>query len=139
MRRSVSPFIPGKCFFCQKGNNKDSLGKLHEVSSKNRGAKLKQAVDILQSEELLVWLSATVDPTDARAIDAKYHKYCLTKNVDHASSPFGEGDFEKINLGDLASELENKINLIETLLEIDLMFTIAETTECYRKIVPNIV
>ena len=40
-------------------------------------------------------LSDAVDPTNARAIDVKYHKYCWTKNVDHASSQFGEGDFEK--------------------------------------------
>ena len=29
---SVSPFILEKCFFCQKGNNKDSLGKLEFIN-----------------------------------------------------------------------------------------------------------
>ena len=53
-----------------------NLGMLHEVCTFNAGEKLQQAIKASQSDDLRVRLSTAVNPSDARAIDVKYHLPC---------------------------------------------------------------
>ena len=76
--RSACQQVQGdRCFFC--GDN-DSLYPLHEVSSFNVGAQIRQAVEASSNEEWKVKLQP-LSPDDARAIDIKYHLKCYVKHV----------------------------------------------------------
>ena len=70
----ANPFNKELCFFCQE--DKQNLGMLHEVCTFNAGEKLQQAIKTSQSYDLRVRLRTAINPSDARAIDVKYHLPC---------------------------------------------------------------
>lgn len=82
-RSSTAPFTRNMCFFCQQD---DPMSRLHKVSTFNAGEKLQKAVKDYGSDSLQVRLSTAVDPTDAHAIDVKYHLKCWVSNVEHPLS-----------------------------------------------------
>ena len=79
-RPSSSPFAKDMCFFCQKVDPKNEI---HEATSNSVGMKLKKAVDLYGSDILKVQLSTAIDPSDAHAIDVKYHKKCWMMHVEN--------------------------------------------------------
>ena len=80
-----NPFNKELCFFCQE--DKQNLGMLHEVCTFNAGEKLQKTIKASQSDDLRVRLNTAINPSDARAIDIKYHLPCWVKNVDRVLKP----------------------------------------------------
>ena len=81
----ANPFKKELCFFCQE--DKQNLRMLHGVCTFNAGEKLQQAIKAGQSDDLRVRLSTAINPSDARAIDVKYHLPYWAENVDRVFKP----------------------------------------------------
>ena len=60
---------------------------LHEVCTFNAGEKLPTSNKSRSNDDLRVRLSTAINPSDARAIDIKYHLPCWVKNVDRVLKP----------------------------------------------------
>ena len=84
-RSMANPFNNELCFFCQE--DKQNLGMLYEICTFNAEEKLQQAIKAGQSDDLRVRLSTAINPSDARAIDVKYHLPCWVKNIDRVLKP----------------------------------------------------
>lgn len=54
------------------------------VRTENAGRALREAVEISQNVELKTRLNTAISPTDAHAMDVRYHKPCWTRHVFHA-------------------------------------------------------
>lgn len=54
---------------------------LHNVSTSSAGESLRTAVNLSSNDKLLVKLNSAIDPSDAHAIDIKYHRKCWVNNV----------------------------------------------------------
>ena len=52
---------------------------LHEVTSPNTGARLREALEFSQNEKLFVCLNGVLQPNDASCV--KYHNKCWMNNV----------------------------------------------------------
>ena len=78
-RSATHPLSKELCFFCQL----DISQSLLSVKTMNSGKALRQAVQISQDSVLLTRLSNAISPSDAHAIDVKYHKLCWTQHVFH--------------------------------------------------------
>ena len=76
-RSATEPLRKDYCFFCQKDNGQD----LFTVRTENAGKALRQAVEISQSQVLMTRLNNAVLPSNAYAIDVRYHKVCWTRHV----------------------------------------------------------
>lgn len=77
-RKNTTPFKKKLCFFCQSDcSNQD----LHEVLCTETGEKIRESVLNSSNEELKVRLNTSINSSDARAIDIKYHLPCYVKNV----------------------------------------------------------
>lgn len=79
-RSSTVPLDKDKCFFCQKEDGHNLL----TVRTENAGRALREAVEISQNVELKTRLNTAISPTDAHAMDVRYHKPCWTRHVFHA-------------------------------------------------------
>ena len=55
----------------------------HVVRTENAGKAFRQAVEIAQSQVLMTRLNNAISPSDAHAIDVRYHKVCWTRHVFH--------------------------------------------------------
>ena len=73
------PFNKNLCFFCQEDNDE----KLIKLCTEIAGEALKSAVENSQNPEFKVRLNPIFSPTDAQAMEVKYHKSCWTKHVFH--------------------------------------------------------
>jgi hypothetical protein len=69
-RPSTTPYDKEQCFFCQK----DDRNPLFNVRTENAGKELKQVVEKSNSACSKTSLNTSVSPTDAHAMDVKYHK-----------------------------------------------------------------
>ena len=54
---------------------------LHSVLTSSAGESLRAAIDMSSNDKLCVKLRSAIDPTDARAIDIKYHGKCWANHV----------------------------------------------------------
>ena len=59
----------------------------NEVCTFNAEEKLQQVIKAGQNDDLRVRLSTAINPSDARAIDVKYHLPYWVKNVDRDLKP----------------------------------------------------
>ena len=66
-------------FFCEKGPRYRETRSM--VRTKSAGKSLHDAIEISGNEKLRVKLSASIDLSDAHAIDIKYHRRCWGNNV----------------------------------------------------------
>jgi len=78
-RSATEPLVKDHCFFCQL----DDGQHLFTVQTENSGKALRQAVEISQDPILMTRLNNAISPTDAHAIDVRYHKPCWKKHVFH--------------------------------------------------------
>ena len=64
------------CLYCQSDREDEQL---HDSMTKNMGIKIKNSVS--ENQALEIRINKAIDPTDARAIDVKYHLKCYTKEL----------------------------------------------------------
>lgn len=76
-RSATEPLKKDSCFFCQV----DDGQRLFTVRTENSGKSLRKAIEISQNEVLMTRLNNAISPSDAHAIDVRYHKLCWTQNV----------------------------------------------------------
>ena len=76
-RSATEPLSKDQCFFCQV----DDGQRLFTVRSGNSGKALKQAIHITQIPVLMTRLNNAISPSDAHALDVRYHKLCWTQHV----------------------------------------------------------
>ena len=76
-RSATAPLSKDRCFFCQVDDGRS----LFTVRTENAGNELKNAMQITQDPVLMKRLNNAVAPTDAHAIDVRYHKLCWTNHV----------------------------------------------------------
>ena len=76
-RSATKPLSKDRCFFCQV----DDGQRLFTVRTGNAGNAFKQAIQITQDPVLMTRLNNALSPSDAHAIDVKYHKQCWTNHV----------------------------------------------------------
>lgn len=78
-RSKTTPFNKDVCFFCDGfAGYRQSL---HNVSTTSAGESLRYAIQTSSNAKLQVKLNSAINPSDAHAIDIKYHKNCWNKNV----------------------------------------------------------
>jgi len=85
-RSCTVPLDKDLCFFCQE----DTDEQLFKVCTQNAGETLKSAVDKSQNPAFKTRLNTCISPTDAHAVDVRYHKSCWTKHVFHATRDQGD-------------------------------------------------
>ena len=78
-RTQTQLYDKDKCFFCDEDPKRGSI--LHKVATDNSGEHLHQAMSSYGDDKLKVRLSAVMNPSDAHAIDVKYHAICWSKHV----------------------------------------------------------
>ena len=78
-RSATEPLRKAHCFFCQKDDDQN----LFTVQTENAGKALRRAVEISQDQVLMTRLNNAISPSDAHAIDVRYHKVCWTRHVFH--------------------------------------------------------
>lgn len=76
-RSYTVPLNRDRCFFCQEDTGENAFN----VCTENAGESLKAAVEKSNDSVFNTRLNACISPTDALAIDAKYHKSCWRKHV----------------------------------------------------------
>ena len=111
--RSTSELLRCKqsCFFCEKS---DANEVLHKVSTLSLDKKVRELAVLLQENELLAKLSSG----DMVAVDALYHKSCLTTLYNKARSLENNADSKQhaektingIVLAELVAYIEDKRN-----------------------------
>jgi hypothetical protein len=103
------PLNKDLCFFCQE----DTDEQVFKVCTKNAGETLQSAVDKCQNSVFKTRLNACISPTDAYAIDVKYHKSCWTKHVFHTTRDQGDTkSLSKVQKLQMACLIE-LINLVD--------------------------
>ena len=85
-RSCTVPLDKDLCFFCQE----DTDEQLFKVCTQNAGETLKSAVDKSPNPAFKMRLNTCISPTDAHAVDVRYHKSCWTKHVFHATRDQGD-------------------------------------------------
>ena len=78
-RSCTVPLNSNICFFCQEKGNE----QLFKVCTENAGQALRSAVEKSQNPVFITRLNTSISPTDAHAIDIRYHKSCWRKHVFH--------------------------------------------------------
>ena len=78
-RSATEPLRKDQCFFCQKDDGQSTF----TVRTENAGKELRRAVEISKDPVLTTRLNTAISPSDAHAIDARYHKTCWTRHVFH--------------------------------------------------------
>ncbi len=78
-RSATEPLKKSYCFFCQK----DDGQTLFTVRTENAGKELRRALEISQDQVLTTRLNNAIPPSDAHAIDVRYHKLCWARHVFH--------------------------------------------------------
>ena len=79
-RSATEPLRRDYCiFFWQKDDGQN----LFTVRTENAGKALRQAVEISQSQVLMTQLNNAISPSDAHALDVRYHKVCWTWHIFH--------------------------------------------------------
>lgn len=111
-RSATEPLSKDRCFFCQV----DDEQSLYKVRTENSGRALRQAVEITQDPVLMTRLSNAISPSDAHAIDVRYHKLCWTQHVFHVLRDDAR-DKEKSTKAELPMQMPCLIELIN-LVEI---------------------
>jgi len=76
-RSATAPLSKDRCFFCQVDDGRS----LFTVRTENAGNELKNAMQITQDPVLMTRLNNAVAPTNAHAIDVRYHKLSWTNHV----------------------------------------------------------
>ena len=104
-RSFTEPLNKDICFFCQE----DTEEKLFKVCTQNAGQSLKSAIDKSEDVILRTRLNTCISPTDAHAMDVRYHKSCWRKHVFHIKC---EGDDTKHSLNVPALQNASLIELI---------------------------
>lgn len=112
-RGSTDPYDNDLCFFCQGSGTKKY--PLHKVATDAAGESLKEAVEKLENDSFRVRLSTAINPSDAHAIDVRYHMNCWSKHVVNVLRKTDSSESHEIAEADYAAEIEF-INLIENLL-----------------------
>lgn len=69
-----------RCFFCQKDDDQKNLFR---ARTEDAGKALRRSVEIAQDPVLMTKLNNAISPSDAHAIDVRYHKICWTRHVLH--------------------------------------------------------
>lgn len=135
LRKSVVPFDQSFCFFCQKGEFIEELGKLHDVETKNSGIRLKAAVERLESDIYSIRLSSAIDPADARAIDVKYHLSCWIQKVDRTlDSPDNEKTASREEYSNQVAADSEFFTYLETSSQDKSFMTLASLAQSYKDI-----
>ena len=75
-RSTHTLFDTGMCLYCQSDRGDEQL---HDYMTKNMGIKIRNSLSGNQALEIRI--NTAIDPTDARAIDLKYHLKCYTKEL----------------------------------------------------------
>lgn len=110
LRSSTTPLNKDYCFFCQENTDE----QVFKVCSDNAGKSLKAAIDKGHNPILKTRLSTCISPSDAHAIDVRYHKSCWTTHVFHV---LRESDQEARSLN--ARTIQNSC-LIELINLVDI-------------------
>ena len=111
-RSCTQPLNTDKCFFCQE----DAEERLFKVCTENAGQQLKSAVDKSDDLILKTRLNACISPTDAHAIDIRYHKSCWRKQVFHVTRDRGSTE----NTSNVIVNPFQNASLIELINMIDV-------------------
>ena len=109
-RSAAVPLDKKLCFFCQKNIEE----YLYAVRTENIGRALRDAVEISHDPVLRTRLNTSISPSDAHAIDVRYHKSCWTKHVFHVlRAKWNKGKVERGHPMQISSliELTNLIDL----------------------------
>ena len=78
-RSATEQLTTSHCFFCQK----DSDQSMFTLRTENAGKERRRAVQLSQDPALMTRLNGAISPSDAHAIDVRYHKVCWTRHVFH--------------------------------------------------------
>lgn len=89
-RSKTIPYDKNVCFFCE--GDAGYRQSLHSVLTSSAGESLRAAIELSSNDKLRVKLSSAIDPSDARAIDIKYHRKCW---VNHVTSVLRRGKFQE--------------------------------------------
>ena len=73
-RSKTIPYDKNVCFFCE--GDAGYRQSLHSVLTSSAGESLRAAIEMSSNDKLRVKLSSAIDPSDAHAIDIKYHEKC---------------------------------------------------------------
>ena len=76
-RSATEPLSKDQCFFCQVDDDQ----RLFTGRTGNSGKALKQAIHIAQNLVLMTRLNNAISPSDAHALDVRYHKLFWTQHV----------------------------------------------------------
>jgi len=127
-RSATEPLRKNYCFICQKDDGQD----LFTVRTENAWKELQQAVKISQNPVLMTHLNNAISPTDAHAIDVRYHKVCWTQHVFHVlrDNACNQVKSPQIPLSMQMSWLIELINLVDvhTQSKAYLPMDVVETT-----------
>uniref|UniRef100_UPI00358E794E uncharacterized protein n=1 Tax=Myxine glutinosa TaxID=7769 RepID=UPI00358E794E len=107
-RSCTVPLDKDQCFFCQTDDDQ----QLFTVRTENAGKQLRKAVEMSDDASLKTRLNTSISPTDAHAIDVRYHKPCWTRHVFHVVRDETTRSTDKEHLLQRASLIE-LINLID--------------------------
>lgn len=130
-RGSTEPYDRDLCFFCQESGTKKY--PLHKVATDAAGESLKEAVEKSENDSFRVRLSTAINPSDAHAIDVRYHMYCWSKYVVNVLRKTDSSEGHEIAEADYAAEIEF-INLIENLLSDGSILNMNSLVKTYRNI-----
>ena len=78
-RSKAIPYDKNVCFFC--AGDAGYRQSLHSVLTSSAGESLRAAIEMSSNDKLRVKLSSAIDPSDAHAINIKYHGKCWVNHV----------------------------------------------------------
>ena len=136
-RSKTIPYDKNVCFFCDS----DAAGyrqSLHNVMTSSAGESLRAAIEMSSNDKLRVKLSSAIDPSDAHAIDIKYHGKCW---ANHVTSVLRRGKSQALSTDQPASQRASKaaaqiefLTMVENTLRNGTILTMSKLQEGYESI-----
>lgn len=129
-RSKTVPYDKNVCFFCE--GSAGYRQTLHSVSTSSAGESLRAAIQMSSNDKLRVKLSSAIDPSDAHAIDIKYHRKCW---VNHVTSELRRGKIQAVapieRAGKAAAQVEF-LTMIENTLRSGTMLTMSDVQTAFE-------
>ena len=127
-RQSTASYDKNLCFFCQTAKDNEPV---HAIQSRKRGEELHQYVSSCDIDIYKVYLSAAINPSDALAIDVKYHRLCWMKRVlDWQQQPASKTCAVE---SEIAATVEF-LNLIKSLLQCGNILSIKDAHDTFMSV-----
>ena len=137
-RSKTIPYDKNVCFFCE--GDAGYRQSLHSVLTSSAGESLRAAIEMSSNDKLRVKLSSAIDPSDAHAIDIKYHGKCW---VNHVTSVLrrGKSQAPAVSTDQPVSHRASKaaaqiefLTMVENTLRNGTILTMSKLQEGYESI-----